>query len=245
LICQTKIDFSLKHGLTFEYQTITNMKTILKLSISLFLCASCVNAQILKKTYYDFQKTKVNEVYYVNAKGEKNGLYKTYDEATGVLTEEATFVNGELNGVHKLYNWTTGKAILRQSETYKNNVKTGEAKYYDGESSMILNARGNLIAGKKNGIWTFITKLEVDNLPEGCKFIKTTMEYKDDEAIKEGDIAYYYPSNKLFYKTEGNTTTGYFPEGKVSTVTITDASGQTISEMVYDREGKIVSEKHK
>ena len=36
-------------------------------------------SQILKKTYYDYQKIKVESVYYVNSLGQNNGLYKKYD----------------------------------------------------------------------------------------------------------------------------------------------------------------------
>src|SRR5690606_19736804 len=70
-----------------------------------------------------FAKTKVDEQYYVNAKGEKNGTWKRFWSENGVLVEEATFVNGELHGLHKVYDPTSGKALLSEVETYSHNVR--------------------------------------------------------------------------------------------------------------------------
>ena len=217
------------------------MKNNFCASILILFSLNELSSQTLVKTYYDFQKTRVNEVYYVNAKGEKNGAYKTYSSDNGVLTEEANFLNGELNGVHKLYNWGNGKAIIRQSETYVQGIKTGEAKYYDGEKTMILLAHGNLVNGKREGIWEYITKIESD-MPEGFNYYKNTAEFKNDVPIKEGDVAYYYPSGKLFYDTKGNKVTSYFPDGKTNAVIINDDKGNTTSNTTYNKVGKIISE---
>jgi antitoxin component YwqK of YwqJK toxin-antitoxin module len=82
-------------------------------------------AQILKKTYYDYQKTKPDEVYYVNAQGQKNGLYTkyTYDGAKSV---EVTFVNGVVNGPGKEYYTRGGVSKLKLSGSWKNNEKHGQ-----------------------------------------------------------------------------------------------------------------------
>lgn len=90
-----------------------------------------------------------------------------------------------------------------------------------------------------------ITKIESDNLADGFKYFKSTWEYKNEEAVKEGDVACYYPSDKLFYQTKDNSTFFYFHEGEMSGVTVTDANGQTISEVIYDKEGKVISQKGK
>lgn len=197
--------------------------------------------QTLKTTYFDFAKTRIDEQYYVNANGEKNGVYKSFWKDNGVLVEEATYLNGELNGPHKLYDPTSGKALMRQLETYKNNIKQGEAKYYGGNKYSVLMAHGSYNNGKKNGVWTYITPID-GKMPAGCEYYKSTTEYKDDEALKEGDVAYYYPSNKLFYQTKGRTTTGYYPDGKVSSLLVEDENGNTIKEVTYDKAGNILTQ---
>jgi antitoxin component YwqK of YwqJK toxin-antitoxin module len=198
--------------------------------------------QNLRTTYYDFAKTKIDEQYYVNENGEKNGLYKSFAKDNGVLTEQATFVNGTIHGEHKLYDWTSGKAILRQLETYKNGVKHGPAKYFDGPKYSVLIAQGNFVDGKKSGLWTYITHIEA-KMPPGFEYYKSTTVHTDDNEGTEGNIAYYYPSGKVFYETKGNSTKSFYPDGKVSSLMVTNAQGETVTEITYDKEGKVISQK--
>lgn len=169
-----------------------------------------INAQTLKKTFYDWNKTQPKEVYYVNAKGEKNGSYKFFSEYNGVLREEATYKDGILNGVYKLYSVGSGKALLEKSETFVNGVKTGAAVYCynDGNSE-----QGNLVNEKKEGVWKYFQGAASGN-PEGFKKITHKITYKNDEIISEEEIFYYFPSNKIYSEKKGETRTYYYPDGK-------------------------------
>ena len=132
----------------------------MKKSISLFavlmLFGSVSFGQKLMKTYYDYQNTKVHEVYYVNAKGEKDGKYTEYAE-NGIITGQSTFHNGVANGVITIYNTETGRQILFKRETYKEGVKDGPATYYDAVNDpTIPTASGSYKNDAKDGLWTFI-----------------------------------------------------------------------------------------
>lgn len=90
-----------------------------------FFIAFVTQSQILKKTYYDYKKTQPDEVYYVNAQGQKNGLYTKYTYE-GAKAVEATFVNGAVNGPGKEYYTRGPQSKLKISGTYKNNEKHGQ-----------------------------------------------------------------------------------------------------------------------
>jgi antitoxin component YwqK of YwqJK toxin-antitoxin module len=82
-------------------------------------------SQILKKTYHDYQKTKPDEVYYVNAQGQNNGSYTKYNY-NGAKAVEATFLNGTLNGPGKEYYTKDGASKLKITGSYKNGEKHGQ-----------------------------------------------------------------------------------------------------------------------
>jgi antitoxin component YwqK of YwqJK toxin-antitoxin module len=81
-------------------------------------------SQILKKTFYDYQKTQPNEVYYINSQGQYNGLFTKYDWE-GAKAAEVNFTNGLKNGVGKEYYTRNGKSKLKISANYKNDQKHG------------------------------------------------------------------------------------------------------------------------
>jgi antitoxin component YwqK of YwqJK toxin-antitoxin module len=99
------------------------MKSILTL-LTLFVVFAA-QSQILKKTYHDYQKTKPDEVYYVNAQGQNNGSYTKYNY-NGAKAVEATFLNGTLNGPGKEYYTKDGASKLKITGSYKNGEKHGQ-----------------------------------------------------------------------------------------------------------------------
>lgn len=99
------------------------MKSILTL-LTIFL-TFVAQSQILKKTYHDYQKTKPDEVYYVNAQGQNNGSYTKYNY-NGAKAVEATFLNGTLNGPGKEYYTKDGASKLKITGSYKNGEKHGQ-----------------------------------------------------------------------------------------------------------------------
>jgi antitoxin component YwqK of YwqJK toxin-antitoxin module len=122
------------------------MKSILTLLTLFVVFAS--QSQILKKTYHDYQKTKPNEVYYVNSQGQNNGTYTKYNY-NGAKAVEATFLNGTLNGPGKEYYTKDGASKLKISGNYKNGEKHGQwitytyvkygQSYYNIIQSMMFN----------------------------------------------------------------------------------------------------------
>jgi antitoxin component YwqK of YwqJK toxin-antitoxin module len=117
----------------------------------LILCIAYVNqSQILKKTYHDYQKTKVQYVYYVNGSGQYNGLLTQYSYDGAKLGEE-TYVNGVKNGAYKEYYTRGAVSKLKISGTYKNDEKHGQwitytyvkngQSYFDIIQSMMYNEK--------------------------------------------------------------------------------------------------------
>jgi antitoxin component YwqK of YwqJK toxin-antitoxin module len=217
------------------------MKIIPLIRVAVLLLPSLLSAQTLVRTYHDLFKTKPFEVYYVNANGEKNGLYKAFYEVNGVLSEEATFTNGMLNGAHKLYDPTTGKAFLRQLETYKNNIKTGEAKYFSGDGYVILQAHGSYLNGKRSGVWTFIEPIQGE-VTTGDMHFRFSQTFKDGELVSEDSKTYFYPSGKL-YSEEVNKNEKlselkfYFPSGKLHAHDFYDEGESPNMQIVYFEDG--------
>jgi len=171
-----------------------------------------INAQTLKKTFYDLYGTKPKEVYYVNAKGEKNGSYKSYHD-DGLLSEEANFKNGDLDGVYKEYQWLGNKTLLKSSVTYKSGIKDGPAVYYGGKDFSTKVNQGNFVNGKKEGLWKVCEENSNSTL-EGFKFITYNQTFKADEIIEESETLYYYPSNKIYSEKKNGVKIYYYPDGK-------------------------------
>ena len=122
------------------------MKSIITLYTICIVFVS--QSQILKKTYYDYQKTKPDEVYYVNSLGQNNGLFTKYD-SEGAKAAEVTFLNGVKNGPGKEYYRRNGVSKLKISGNYKNGEKHGQfitytlvkygQSYFDITQSMMFN----------------------------------------------------------------------------------------------------------
>jgi antitoxin component YwqK of YwqJK toxin-antitoxin module len=122
------------------------MKSIVTL---LTIClAFAAQSQILKKTYHDYQKTKVQYVYYVNGSGQYNGLLTQYNYEGAKLGEE-TYINGIKNGAYKEYYTRGAVSKLKIAGTYKNDEKHGQwitytylkygQSYFDIIQSMMFN----------------------------------------------------------------------------------------------------------
>lgn len=81
--------------------------------------------QILKKTYYDYQRSKPEYVYYVNSLGQYNGLLTQYSDE-GAKLGEWTWVNGIKNGPSKEYYIHGPASKLKRTGTFKNDQKHGQ-----------------------------------------------------------------------------------------------------------------------
>lgn len=193
-------------------------------------------------TYYDWQKTQKKEVYQVDANGERNGIYKNYDE-DGALINEVMYKFGKMNGVWTVYTkFPNYKGVMQISskETYVNDLKDGIAVYYryDEDLGVYEIQRGNYKQDNKDGDWTVIGTLDkiltsddfdyVKSLPvfKGSMALKSVITYdKGEKVVKASNNdkqeTYYYPSNKIYYSTTivDPTYTGeefyYYPDGKI------------------------------
>jgi len=186
--------------------------------------------QINKKDYYDYKKTRLMADYQVNAKGEKNGWFKGYDQS-GILIYEYNYKNDQKDGVNKEYTVINGKREVMNSKTFKSGVLEGPATYY-GQNGMIQK-QGNFKNDKYDGKWTILkpysdynlSKLEIGN----CDYVKVNAYYENDaeilEKMPDGIYKEYYtPCNKLYreYKVVNGKFDGedkvYFPTGKINSL---------------------------
>jgi antitoxin component YwqK of YwqJK toxin-antitoxin module len=152
---------------------------------AIFFLATCTTAigQKLVGTYFDWNKIHPHEQYYVNSAGQKNGLYKEYDQG-GVVLKECNYLNGVENGscteyialagnqrsVLKVANFRNGqldgpfvwycrynnlKAKVSEG-SFKKDLRTGLWKYWNCTEGQpgTLTTVGTFIDGKKTGLWT-------------------------------------------------------------------------------------------
>jgi antitoxin component YwqK of YwqJK toxin-antitoxin module len=217
------------------------MKKQYLLFIVLFFNSHLIFSQILKRSYYDFYERQKKEEYYVNAKGEQHGPYKSFNER-GIVQEESTFVNGEMNGMYTQYYTGSGRQILRSKETYKNGVKNGPAFYYD---EGILVRQGSFVNDAREGIWTYIDKKGYPDR-KGFEYLKSTCTFKNGEPFLEGKyLEYFYPANKLYkemtvkYGKAINDEKFWFPNGAKERVIKRDSLGTLISETIWHENGKL------
>lgn len=71
------------------------------------------------KTYYDKEKTKLRERYYVNKNGLKHGLYEWFYE-NGIHCLKCTYKNNRLDGLYESF-YENGKTLIKR--TYKNGLE--------------------------------------------------------------------------------------------------------------------------
>lgn len=205
-----------------------------------------VNAQIPKRSCWDYNCGRTKESYYVNQRGEKNGPYKSFD-ADGVLAIETNFKNGYTDGIYKEYFNNGGRAELVSSETYKEGILNGPAIYYGGEKHSWVVKKGNYTNGEPDGFWTYIEQMIHDyDMPEGFKYYSGTTTFKNGEVYSRSPINYFYPSGKIFFeeikRDSSFETREYHPSGKVAIRTIMDKSGVFKSDTRYDSDGILKEE---
>ena len=210
-------------------------------------------SQQLMRSYYDYQKTQKKEEYYVNAKGEKNGAYKAFDE-NGILNGQCTFKNGLMDGACIEYNTSTGRQLPSQTETYKDGNKNGPAVYYNGNG--IIYRQGSYKDEKKDGLWMRIDGSQncgvrqfykfTEEEEKTCKYIKYNVMYKNDEEIKyDGKQAItYYPSGKPYEEStylngrKIDDEFSYYPNGtKLAYVKYKD--GDYLLRKIWYSDGKL------
>ena len=216
--------------------------------------------QTLKKTYYDIYKTTINEEFYVNSKGEKNGKYKEYTRE-GIVDVEANYKNGQLDGLCMEYFTSDGRQLIKSKVNYINGMREGEAFYYNHVAcypSPIIQAQGKYMNDKKEGSWTKITwysnyyvkKMENE---KDCYFVKSTVYYENDEEVSPTsgkEIRTFFPSGKPNFEgiygssKDGNSVfigdkISYYPNGQEDSHDKMDSLGIVIYHKSWYPNGKL------
>src|SRR6185312_17520964 len=206
------------------------MKKNITLFIALLLFSNVSFAQTLYRTYYDYEKQHVQEEYYANSYGVKNGAYRKYSEYEGIL------IQGNYSNDKKEGRWVVrdDKGQITSNETYKDDVLNGPAIYYnDLYDPTIPSSSGSYKNGVKEGTWTFIKRIDAQDyrypnpeIPQqawsGCHYIKYTAKYNNDEGLKtNGQVTQtFYPSGKIYlqgtYKNDNPMEVYiYYPNGNL------------------------------
>ena len=159
---------------------------------------STLYSQTLKRTYYDWRKTSIEEEFYTNSKGEKDGLYKKYSE-NGIIEISGNMKKGYWNGIVTNFITSNGRQELASKETWVDGVKNGPASYF-GSLNVPLE-QGNYENDEKEGIWSMIQLCDLYfQLKEEDKKYFSYVKYKilfvnGQKVYQDGKMIYtYYPS---------------------------------------------------
>jgi len=179
---------------------------------SFLIIVSSVNSQILKKSYHDWNNTRVKYVYYVNNRGEYNGLLTQYSYDGAKLGEE-TWVNGVKNGPFKEYFTRGSVSKLKVTGNYKDDNKHGQwitytyvkygQSYFDIMQNMAFNDKEADIFN--TGVQTKLTE-ETFNLGQCTKETKYHLNGKVfytanfDNRKYSGDYVCYNDKNVVLAK---------------------------------------------
>jgi antitoxin component YwqK of YwqJK toxin-antitoxin module len=193
-------------------------------------------SQILKKTFYDYRKTKPDEVYYVNNNGQYNGLYIRYNEF-GAKAVEANFKNGVKQGAAKEYYIRGGKSKLKISGNYKNDEKDGLWTTY----TYVKNGESYFLLMQSWGSGSI--EDDVFNTGVQTKF----MEEQFENGIIKKEIQ-YHPNGKVFqikhfneYKRIVGEYICYNKAGQVVTKGLIGPNGEMNGEWIIPREESGIS----
>jgi len=140
------------------------------------------------KKYYDRPKnTRLEEIYTINAIGQKQGNYKWYNifSVTTSPEHEGNYKNDMLDGISKRYYTFTQvslSGIVKETREFKENKKNGKEIIYD----YVYNGEYASAYTDENKIVEFIQK--------GKRVIREELEYLDDIKISEKR---YYANGKI------------------------------------------------
>jgi antitoxin component YwqK of YwqJK toxin-antitoxin module len=193
----------------------------------LISCTPSIHAQQVVKKYYDWAKTKLKEVYTINASGQLNGVAKVYTE-DGMLSEERTYKNNQLNGVFKKYNVrselsnTPEAKRVYEMTNYLNGDKHGIEStydfYYNGKT---FDEWQRIARGTNNGWGDNESVKNVSDCLKKGKQIKLSDTYYK-EGVKQREVT-------------------FFPSGKTE-IDIQFGGGKKIKQINYYESGKVAQQ---
>jgi antitoxin component YwqK of YwqJK toxin-antitoxin module len=212
----------------------TNILFVL-LAIS-FIAGGNLKAQKTITTYHDYKKTKKSEVFQVDASGEKNGPYKSYDER-GALKSQGNYKNDK-----KVGKWTYSNGVTTNIETYDDQGnKNGLWLIYCVFNYKVKSEEGTYKNNKKDGVWTeyyCASETNEQKLKSKETFVNGEVDgfctYIDEDGFKQEGIVKgiqrigewrFYDNGKLVktrnYVDKGNGISSvdeiaYYDNGKVA-----------------------------
>ena len=231
------------------------MRLSVYISAIMILYSYLGNAQVLLKTHYDEEETKLKEEFYIRSRNNSvlDGPYKSYFEGGG-LKSEGQFVNNKSTGIWKYY-YTNGR--LRMQGQIGNGKNIGQWDYYYENGSAKMS--GILEAGKKDGLWIFYYKnntIESEGTYDSGVKVGSWKYYHEAGVIKAmeefaGDGSYYeelYETGSI--KSDGKILNGekveewtfYYEDGTVKAHGNFVKGKKTNSWQYFDSMGKIEAE---
>ena len=231
------------------------MRVSVYICLALMLYSSLSSAQVLLKTYYEEDDSKIKEEFYIRSKNNNvlDGPYKSYFE-NGSIKSEGQFVNNKSTGIWKYY-YQNGR--LRMQGQVGNGKNIGQWDYYYENGSMKMS--GKLEQGKKDGYWIYYFKNNtIESEGNYHSGVKTgTWKYYHEagvlKAMEEfaGDGSYYeelYETGSI--KSDGKITSGkkvdewvfYYEDGTVKAKGNFVAGKKSGSWKYYNNTGRIEAE---
>lgn len=181
------------------------MSKVISFSILILIVSNHVLAQeILKKTFYDDEKTMLKEQFYVSdtIKNLLEGPYTSF-YISGVTKSTGYFTNNLANGEWKYYN-ETGR--IKQSGNILNGQNTGEwINYYENGN---IRSKGELQNNVKFGEWLYF--FENQNVKSRGFF---------ENNLKQGVWNYFYEDAQLkaqaYYEDGIGVYQEFYPSGRI------------------------------
>jgi antitoxin component YwqK of YwqJK toxin-antitoxin module len=229
-----------------------------------------LEAQIVKKNYYDYKKTKINEDYQVNSNGVKNGYYKAYSKE-GILIYSYNFINGKENGLCIDYagertgiasnlgiaKTCFGKPMLERQ--FSNGQLLWE-KFYDcieGKQVMVFKKTKNDDHYEYVEFYSSGKLKEKYNTKDNYKYKGEYIKYYENGLIAEkGNYDQGKIGTWVGLKDNGDSVyiarfefgfessyKGFYNNGKVAYVSKADNSFESLTRTDYDSTGKRISYK--
>lgn len=222
--------------------------------LSLIFFKVDLHAQNVKKqTWYNVEKTKLKEEYYLNNKNKKTleGLYTAY-YLNGKVKMRGFFENSLYQGYWEFYYENGNK---KSAGYYVNNLPEGIWKYYFENQNIQM--QGKLVNGKKDSTWSFyyenqiiksIGEYEMDTVSGQWKYFYEDGQVKGDAILSDNSGWYreYYVDGVLKMEGQlknglGDSTWTYYHENGAVKAVGNERKGLKDGFWIYYHDNKVVA----
>lgn len=218
-----------------------NMRKSLTFLIAFLMLGAVAFSQKTINTYFDpVTQKKIKESYTVNAQGQKNGVWKLWNE-DGILMSEYNFSNGKKNGKCVDYyefgeagGRTIGVSCAGQAmaiETYQNDMPTGTHSYYTckNNSQLVL---------KEKIVYTADKYKQTFYYPNGKVKAEISGILRSNKRCMNGVYTAYFESGKVRTKGEYKDKGGNYESVKFGKWLHYYEDGKILGEENYDDWGR-------